>query len=82
MITDAIFNLFFGVIEAAFILLPSGDGIVMPEAGDWSMLAVANIILPIDVFLNFFGIAVGIMTAGLAYWGVMKAVNLIRGSGA
>lgn len=82
MITDAIFDVFFGVINAAFSLLPSGAGLVIPGSPSWSVLATANLILPIDYVLVLFGVASGFMTVGLVYWGVMKVFNMIRGSGA
>lgn len=81
MVTDAILDFFFGVIEAMFILLPSGE-FVLPSSPGFGVLAAANVVLPVDVFLNASGVAVAIMTAGLAYWAIMKVINLVRGSGA
>lgn len=82
MVTDAILDFLFGLIEATFVLLPDGSGIALPESPGFSVLAAANVVLPIDVFLNVSGVAVSVMTVGLAYWGIMKVINLVRGSGA
>jgi hypothetical protein len=81
MVTDAILDFFFGLIEGLFILLPEGN-VSLPSSPGFSVLAAANVVLPIDVFLTVGGVAVGVMTAGLAYWVVMKVVNIVRGSGA
>jgi hypothetical protein len=82
MVTDAILDFFFGFLEATLILLPDGSALVPPDAPALTVLAAANVVLPIDILLNTMGFAVGVMTVGLAYWGVMKGINLIRGSGA
>lgn len=82
MITDAILDMLFGLISAAFALLPSGDNIALPGSPSWSVLATANVILPIDYFLTLMGVATAVMTVGLVYWGIFKVLNLIRGSGA
>jgi len=81
MVTDAILDFFFGAVEALFVLLPDGD-FVLPSSPGFGVLAAANVVLPVDVFLNAAGVAVAIMTAGLAYWVVMKVINIVRGSGA
>lgn len=81
MITDAILDFIFTLIEGAFVLLPVGD-VALPSGPGWGALAAANVVLPIDIFLTFSGIAVSIMTVGLAYWVLMKAINLVRGAGA
>lgn len=81
MVTDAILDFLFGVVEATFVLLPQGS-VSLPSGPGWSVLAAANVVLPIDVFLTASGVAVSVMTVGLAYWAVMKVLNLVRGSGA
>lgn len=81
MVTDAVLSFMFGIIEASFLLLPSGT-VTLPQGPGWSVLAAANVVLPIDVFLTAAGVATSVMTLGLSYWVVMKVVNLVRGSGA
>jgi len=82
MITDTLLNWLFGAIEAMVRLLPDGQGILIPESPAWDVLATANLILPLDHVITMLGVAGSLMVVGLTYWGVMKAVNLIRGSGA
>lgn len=82
MVTDALLSLVFGLIDAAFFLLPDGSGIDIEQVGGYNLLAVANVVLPIDHALSLLGIAGAIMTVGLTYWVIMKALNLLRGSGA
>lgn len=82
MIVDALFDLLFGLLDAGLSLLPSGAGLVLPGTPLWSVLSTANVVLPVDLFLITLGFSVQVMTVGLVYWGIMKVLNLLRGSGA
>ena len=81
MITDGLLDFLFGFLEATFALLPQGD-LNIPETDGFGVLAAANVVLPIDIFLTVGGLATSVMTVGLSYWGIMKVINLIRGAGA
>ena len=82
MITDALLTILFGLIDLVISLLPDGASVAAPETPAWGLLSAANTVIPIDYILTALGVAVPLMLAGLAFWGVMKVINLIRGSGA
>lgn len=75
MIADAFFDMVEALISAVFLLFPTWT----PDLG---ALPVVNMFLPVDVFLGALGVMLAFAQAGLVVWGIMKAVNLLRGSGA
>jgi hypothetical protein len=80
MITTALLTVVNVILMAALLLFPSYSPNIQSPA--WTMLAAANIVLPIDVWVLTTGIAIAAMAAGLGVWAVKMIVNVIRGSGA
>jgi hypothetical protein len=54
----------------------------LPAGPALSALSAANIVLPLDVWSLTMGATVSVMGVGLLVWVVMKAINILRGSGA
>lgn len=80
MILGGLFELLKALIMAALALFPSWEP--PKNTPSWSALSAANIVLPLDTWAMLSGLTVAVMGTALVVWAVMKAVNLIRGSGA
>lgn len=75
MVTDAFLNMVQALASAAFALFPTWT----PDLG---VLPVVNLFLPVDYLSVAFGIVLAFGQVGLVIWGIMKVVNVVRGSGA
>lgn len=80
MLVELLAALLNGIVMAALLLFPN----YTPPTGSpgFTALSAANIVLPLDTWAMLSGATIAIMGAGLLVWVVMKAVNLVRGSGA
>lgn len=80
MIIEGLIKLFNLIIVAALALFPNYR---LPTGSPgFAALSAANIVLPLDTWAMLSGATVAIMFAGLSVWVLMKAINLVRGSGA
>jgi hypothetical protein len=79
MVVDALVNIILAIVDivmAFFVPWTPPDGPAL------SVLSAANVVLPLDTLANLFGVTLAFSLAALGVWGVMKVVNLVRGSGA
>jgi hypothetical protein len=79
VVVDALVNIVLTIVDIVMAFFvpwtpPDGPGL--------SVLAAANVVLPLDTLATLFGVTLAFTLAALAVWGVMKVVNLVRGSGA
>ena len=79
MITDAILDVLFGVVNGIISLFPTFS---IPPGPGFSALAAASIIIPFDTFAFWLGVTIAVGAVALAYKAIMVVINLIRGSGA
>lgn len=80
MIITGLLKLLNLIVIAALALFPTYEPPKNTPA--WTALSAANIVLPLDTWAMLSGATVAVMGAGLLVWVVMKAINLVRGSGA
>jgi hypothetical protein len=80
MLLEGLFAFLKVFLTAALSLFPTYEPPL--ESPAFAALSAANIVLPIDTWAMLSGVTVAVMATGLLVWVVMKAVNLIRGSGA
>lgn len=80
MIGQILWDLLELIILAGLALFPTWEPPVNTPA--WSALSAANMVLPLDVWSVCMGVTLAAMGAGLLVWVIMKALNLVRGSGA
>jgi hypothetical protein len=76
MITDAILDILFTAFNALFALFPS---YTLPQSPGLSMLAAANIVLPIDTFVTLMTGSIAFVFVGLGVWLIDRLIRLIRG---
>lgn len=80
MIIGGLLQLLNIIVLAAVSLFPTYQPPI--SSPSFTALSAANIVLPLDTWAMLSGATVAVMTAGLLFWVVMKALNLVRGSGA
>lgn len=80
MIITGLLKLLNVIVVAALALFPTYE----PPTGSpgFTALSAANIVLPLDTWAMLSGATVAVMSSGLLVWVVMKAINIVRGSGA
>lgn len=79
MILGGLIKMLVALVAGALSLFPSWE---MPKGPGFSALAAANIVLPLDVWATLMGLTLAVMAAGMTFWAVKFALNLVRGSGA
>lgn len=80
MIIAGLLKLLNVIVLAALFLFPNYE--IPTGSPGFTALSAANIVLPLDTWATLSGATIAVMGAGLLVWVVMKAVNLVRGSGA
>lgn len=80
MIIGGLLKLLNIIVVAALAGFPNWEPPTNSPA--WSALSAANIVLPLDTWATLSGATVAVMGISLSIWVIMKAVNLVRGSGA
>lgn len=79
MLTTALIKFLVALVGVVFSLFPTW---APPSGAGLSAFAAANIVLPLDTISVLMGVTAGFMIAGGTIWVIMKAINLVRGSGA
>lgn len=80
MIGEILWKLIESIILAGLLLFPTWEPPTSSPA--WSAISAANMVLPLDVWSVLMGLTLAAMGAGMLVWVIMKALNLVRGSGA
>jgi hypothetical protein len=79
MLTEALLMLVQALALGLVMFFPN---YAIPQGPGFSALAAANIVLPLDTWAVCMGATIAAMGAAFTVWALMKAWNMIRGSGA